>query len=75
MNPGQAHFWPQEHNLNKLGSGHLDDASISSFIPNIKALGHVVSDKKRFKDFRYAADLKHLNNYLRGPYRDHSCPV
>ena len=27
VTPGLAHFWPQEHNLNKLGRGPLDDAS------------------------------------------------
>ena len=27
VTPGQAHFWPQGHNLNKLGSGPLGDAT------------------------------------------------
>ena len=38
---GWGNFWPQGHNLNKLGRGPLDDA--------IKALGHAVSEKKIFK--------------------------
>ena len=28
---GQAHFWPQGHNLNKLGRGPLDDAIITKY--------------------------------------------
>ena len=42
MTPGRTHFWPKEHNLNKLGRGLLDD---------IKDLGLVVSDKKIFLAF------------------------
>ena len=42
--PGWAHFWPQGHNLNKLGRGPNN-------IPNNKTLGLVVSDKKIFKVF------------------------
>ena len=40
---GRAHFWPQGHNLNKHCRGSLDDATL--YIPNIKSLGLVVSDK------------------------------
>ena len=40
VNPGLGHFWPQGHNLNKLG-----------YILNIKALGLMVSDKKIFPCF------------------------
>ena len=31
MTPGLAHFWPQGHNLNKVGKGLLDDASYQIF--------------------------------------------
>ena len=44
----QGHFWPQGYNLNKPGRGLLGD---TCFIPNIKALGLVVSDKKSFLCF------------------------
>ena len=27
VTPGQAHFWPKRHNLNKLGRGLLGDAT------------------------------------------------
>ena len=27
VTPGWAHFWPQGHNLNKLGRGPLGDAT------------------------------------------------
>ena len=39
--PGRSHFWPQGHNLNKLGS-LVGDTSHQ----NIKALSLMVSDKK-----------------------------
>ena len=29
--PGRSHFWPQSHNLNKLGKGALDDAIYQIF--------------------------------------------
>ena len=29
--PLGAHFWPQGHNLNKLGKGPLDDAICDAF--------------------------------------------
>ena len=45
MTPGRANVWPHGHNLNKFGSGHEDYATL----PNIKALGLVVSDKKFLK--------------------------
>ena len=38
----QGQFWPQGHNLNKLGRGSLDDG----YIPKIKALDLRVSNKK-----------------------------
>ena len=40
--PRRDHFWPQGYNWNKLGRGPLDDIY---YIPNIKALDLVVSDK------------------------------
>ena len=40
---GWAHFWPQGNNLNKFRRGPLGDATC---LPNIKALGLVLSDKK-----------------------------
>jgi len=42
--PGHGQFWHQYHNLNNVGRGPLDDV----FLPNMKALGQVVSDKKIF---------------------------
>ena len=45
VNQGLAFFWPQGHNLNKLGKGPLGNATC---IPNIKALMLVVSDEKIF---------------------------
>ena len=39
LTPVAKPFWPQMHNLNKLGRG---------FIPNIRVLGLMVSDKKLF---------------------------
>jgi len=52
----------------------------------MKALGLVVSDKKIFESFiskiylltpwpTYATNWKGLNNFDRGPPRDHSCEV
>ena len=52
----------------------------------MKALGHVVSDKKIFENCilktyfltlwpTYATNWKGLNNFDRGPPRDHSCEV
>ena len=46
--PGRAHFWPKGHNLIKLGRDPLGGATVL----NIKALGHVVSEKKIFSCFR-----------------------
>ena len=43
---GWGLFWPQGHNLNKLGRGPLGDAKM--YVPNIKAQGLMVSDKKNF---------------------------
>ena len=40
MNP----FWPLGHNLNDLGRGWF-------YIPNMKALGLVVSDKQIFENY------------------------
>jgi len=45
--PDRGQFWPHGHNLNNFGRGPLDNA----YIPNIKALGQVVSDKKIFESF------------------------
>ena len=45
--PGRGQFRPQGHNLNNFGRGPLDDAI---YIPNMKALGLVVSDKKIFEN-------------------------
>ena len=42
VTPGAGLFWPQGNNLNNFGR---------CYIPNIKALGLVVSDKKVFKSF------------------------
>ena len=47
VTPGAEPFWPQEDNLNKLGRSLLGDATL----PNIKALGLVVSEKKISKVF------------------------
>ena len=80
--PGRGQFWPQGHNLNNFGKGPLDDA----IIPNMKALGFVVSDKNFFESFisktylltlwpTYATNWNGLNNFDRGPPRDHSCEV
>ena len=46
---GPAHFWPQWHNLSKLGRGPLGDA---------KDLGLVASDKKIFSCFLYVSLCK-----------------
>ena len=40
MAPLPRHFWPQGHNLNKLGRGPLNDATYIN-----QTLGLVVSDK------------------------------
>ena len=83
VTPGRGQFWPQGHNLNNLGRGPLDDAI---YIPNMKALGLVVSDKKIFESFisktylmtpwpTYATNWNGLNNFDRGPPRNHSCEV
>jgi len=56
------------------------------YIPNMKALGLVVSDKKIFENCilktyflslwpTYATNWNGLNNFDRGPPRDHSCEV
>ena len=55
-------------------------------MPNMKALGLVVSDKKIFENCilktyfltlwpTYATNQNYLNNFVRGPPRDHSCEV
>ena len=50
MTPREGgHFRPRSYNSNKLGRGLLGDAKI----PNIKALGLVISDKKIFSHFPY----------------------
>ena len=78
--PGRGQFWPQGHNLNNFGTSRW------CFIPNIKALGLVVSDKKIFENCIlknyfltlwsiYATNWNGLNNFDRGPPRDHSCEV
>jgi len=53
----------------------------------MKALGLVVPDKKVFFNFifkpflsynlhnNYVTNQKHLNNFSRGPHKDHSCEV
>jgi len=80
--PGRGQFWPQGHNLNNFGRGPLDDA----IIPNMKALGLAVSDKKIFENCilktyyltpwpTYATNQNHLNNFGRGPRSDHFCEV
>ena len=49
--PEWGHFWPQEHNLNKLDGGPLDEASYQ-----ISRL--VVSDKNIFSCFPYISLCK-----------------
>ena len=55
VNPVASQFWHERYNLNKLGRGSLDDATTRHraliFGTNIKALCHVVSDKKIFSWF------------------------
>ena len=53
MTPRAGPFWHKDHNLNKLGRGPLDN-----YIPNIKALELVVSDKKIFSCFPYISLCK-----------------
>ena len=83
VTPRRGQFWPQGHNLNNFGRGPLDDAI---YIPNMKALNLVVSDKKIFENCisktyfltpwpTYATNWNNLNNFGRGPPRDHSCEV
>ena len=45
--PGVGLFWPQGHNLNKIGRGPRGDATL----PHIKALSLMVSDEKIFSCF------------------------
>ena len=44
---GRGHFWPQGYNLNNLARGPLDEATMYKYMymPNIKDLGLLVSDK------------------------------
>ena len=81
MTLGRGHFLLQGHNLNKLGRGQLGDGC---YIPNIKALGLMVSDKKIFSCFSYIRLCKtcdpgagpflapgdNLNRLGRGPLGD-----
>jgi len=64
----------------------LERTSRWCYIPNMKALGLVVSDKKIFENCilknyfltpwpTNATNQNHLNNFGRGPLRDHSCRV
>ena len=46
---GPGHYWPEDHNLNKLGRGPLRDAIYQ--LPRLYALGLMVSDKKIFHVF------------------------
>ena len=81
--PGRGQIWPKGHNLNNFGRGPLDDAI--HCIPNMKALGLIVSDKIFenciLKTYfltlwpTYATNWNNLNNFGRGPPRDHSCEV
>ena len=52
MTLGQGHFWPQGHNLNKLGRGPLGDATY-----HISSLTLMVSEKKIFQCFPYLLSL------------------
>ena len=54
MTPGRGHFWPQGHNLNKIGRGPRGDATL----PHIKALSLMVSDEKIFPFFPYISLCK-----------------
>jgi len=76
-NGGANYREPQGHNLNKFWW---------CYIPNMKALGLVISDKKIFESFisktylltqwpTYATNWNGLNDFDRGPPRDHSCEV
>ena len=82
VTPGRGQFWPQGHNLNNFGRGPLDD-TISQIW---KLWAIVVSDKKIFEIFilktylltpwpTYATNWNGLNNFDRGPPRDHFCEV
>jgi len=75
--PRQGQFWSLRHNL-------IIRTSRWCYILNMKALGLVVSDKKIFENFilktyfltpwpSYATKWNNLNNFGRGPPRDHSC--
>jgi len=77
--PGRGQFWPQGHNFKQLWWR----TSRWCYIPNMKVLGLVVSDKKIFENCilktyfltpwpTYATSHNHLNNFGRGPPRDHS---
>ena len=55
MTPGWGQFWPQGYNLKKLGRGLL-----GCYIPNIKALGILVPDKKIFSCFLSIAFVNYV---------------
>ncbi|MCG8046500.1 MAG: hypothetical protein N0E48_12815, partial [Candidatus Thiodiazotropha endolucinida] len=61
---GRGHFGLQGYNLNNFGRGSLDKATF--YIPNIKDLGLLVSDKKIFKPFPYISLCKTRGHWSGG---------
>jgi len=76
--------WPGRLLTN--ASGRVDFSKPECYIPNMKALGLIVSDRKIFENCilktyfltlwpTYANNRNCLNNFCRGPPRDYSCWV
>ena len=82
VTPGAGQFWPHGHYLNKFGRGPHVDATYQ--ISRLLALWFQTKRFLKFSsrksifglcDLDYATERSHLNNYQRGPYKDHSCQV
>ena len=79
---GREQFWLQGHYMNKLGRG-----TRRCYTPNIKALCHLVSEEKIFKDFTFLfsfwlpwqpellMELNSLNKFCGTSPIEHPCQV
>jgi len=80
--PGRGQFWPQGHNLNNFGRGRLNDAIYQIWklwalqFRTRRCLKIAFSKTYLLTPWpTYATNWNGLNNFERGPPRDHSCEV
>jgi len=78
---GRGQFWPQGHNLNNFSRGPLDDAINYTKYESPGPCSFRQEDfwKMHFENLfltplpTCATNQNHLNNFCKGPPRDHSC--